>query len=118
MSTLEEYNQLTRCDFFNVYGTGTTNTGEGTSNQLLATGDLQFMSYDDMSYFINQLSGQGPYNLRPGFDHALCVNATVEFQPNGYSAICQGDSGGPLVHKDKLYGVVSYNYPPCNGGIE
>ena len=121
MATIEEHNQLTRCDFFTVFGTGTTNTGEGTSEQLLKTDDLQWMDCygAHMQNFAHYQNGniQGNYYLVPGFDHALCMNATVEYQENGYSAICQGDSGGPLVHKDKLFGVVSYNYPPCNGGM-
>ena len=46
------------------------------------------------------------------------TRSTVEYQEgNILSAICQGDSGGPLVHKDKLFGAVSYNSPPCNGGL-
>ena len=60
---------------------------------------------------------QNTWNMRPSPNHALCMNSTVEHQPNGYSAICQGDSGGPLVHKDKLFGIVSYNWPPCDGGL-
>ena len=57
MANMEEYDQLTRCDFFNVFGTGTTNTGEGTSDQLLKTGDLQFLSYDNMAFFPHYQNG-------------------------------------------------------------
>lgn len=57
------------------------------------------------------------YDFEPGFNHAVCVNSTVKHQNQGFSAICQGDSGGPLVHKDKLFGVLSYNYPPCEAGF-
>merc|ERR1712183_643700 len=32
------------------------------------------------------------------------------------SQTCQGDSGGPLVHKNKLFGVTSYGFPPCVNG--
>ena len=114
LATQAEYEQLNRCDFFTVYGTGTTNTGEGVSDQLLKTADMQYLNCDnsDMSFFQHWSNNQhkGNYNLKPGFDHALCMNATVEYQPDGLSSVCQGDSGGPLMHKDKLYGLVSYNY--------
>ena len=117
LATQAEYEQLNRCDFFTVYGTGTTNTGEGVSDQLLKTADMQYLNCEtsDMSYFqhYSNHQHQGNYNLKPGFDHALCMNSTVEFQPDGFSGICQGDSGGPLMHKDKLYGLVSYNYSAC-----
>ena len=121
LANIAEYNQLTRCDFFNVFGTGTTNTGESASSQLLKTDVMQYIDCYSSDMWSYEWYSFGVYqdteNLRPGFDHAICTNATVEYQSNGYSAICQGDSGGPLVHKDKLFGLVSYNYPPCNSGM-
>ena len=123
LAKLSEYNQLNRCDFFTVFGTGTTNTGEGASNQLLKSDVLQYIdcySSDMWSYeWYNNGIYQYTGNFRPNFDHAVCTNSTVEYQTNGVdglSAICQGDSGGPLIHKDKLFGIVSYNYLPCNSG--
>merc|ERR550539_1364540 len=100
-----------------VYGTGTVNTDQPASDQLLRTRDLQNLNCETLNFYEwwsdNQLIGH--LNMRPLVDHILCMNSTVAFQEeNILSAICQGDSGGPLVHKDKLFGIVSYNSPPCD----
>ena len=110
LATQEEYEQLNRCDNFTVYGTGTTNTGEMPSDQLLKTAKMQFLNCynSDMSnyeYWDQQQQEYDSYDLTPSFDHALCMKP---FQ-HAVSTVCWGDSGGPLMHKDKLYGLVSYS---------
>ena len=124
LASQAETEQLTRCDFFTAYGTGTINTGQPSSDQLLKTGPLQNLNCHgnfegDLGFYgywkDNVL--QGYYNLQPNTEAMVCVNTTVEYQELGYSTVCQGDSGGPLVRKDKLFGLTSYNMPPCDGGL-
>ena len=129
IASMSDFSNLNRCDFFTVYGTGLTQHNQYSVEELLKTDLQQYINCNELNFWKDYNHGVLTnifLDLAPGFNSAICTNATVEQQTqlhngnnqNDPSVPCTGDSGGPLVKDGKLFGMVSYTYsaPPCVTG--
>lgn len=108
--TVEEFLKINHCDVGIVRGTGKTNTGENPTEVLMEAEPVNYLPPYLLTAFPHPVD-QAIHNIAPFTDSIIAFNSSNE------SAFCQGDSGGPLLMHGKLFGIVSYNYPPCDQGL-